>query len=336
MEDDAAAYAQIIVTPIAPLSITGSVRADYVHIPFRDRLDADNDGTSSYDQLSPEIGVTYRFTDDLKAYVGYKSGFRAPAPLELACASPDAPCSLPSALGADPALRPVVSRDFEGGLDLDVPKVRTSLDLDGFWTDVTNDIVFASPNLTQGYFLNVPKTRRAGVEASVETRLPAGFRIFGSYSYVAATFQSTIQIATADTNPQPARPGDLFPSSPLHHGRAGIAYGHQIGHGFLFDGTFDVIGVSGQYLRGDESNHYPEIPGYAVDGLHARLTWTRYAAQLDVDNLFDRRYAAFGIIAQNQFGSTVGSTTIVANPETVPFLTPGYARRITVALDVRL
>ncbi len=94
--------------------------------------------------------------------------------------------------------------------------------------------------------------------------------------------------------------------------------------------------MSGQYLRGDESNHHPEIPGYAVAGLHARLAWTRYAAEVDVDNLFDRRYATFGIIAQNAFGPTVGSTTLVSNPETVPFLTPGYARRITVALSARL
>lgn len=336
MEDAAAAYAQVIVTPVAPLSITAAVRADDVHIPYRDRLDATNDGTSNYDQLSPEIGLTYQFTDDIKAYIGYKSGFRAPAPLELACAAPDAPCSLPSALGADPALRPVVSRDFESGLDVEVPRLRTSIDLDGFWTDVTNDIVFAAPNLTEGYFLNVPKTRRAGLEVAVATRLPAGFRVFGSYSYVAATFQSTIQIATSDTNPQPTHPGNLFPSSPLHHGRAGIGYGHQVGRGFLFDGSFDITGVSGQYLRGDESNHYPEMPGYAVGGLHARLTWTRYTAELDIDNLFDRRYASFGIIAQNQFGPTVGSTTIVADPETVPFLTPGYARRITIALSARL
>ncbi len=227
MEDDAAAYAQIIVTPRAPLSITGAVRADYVRIPYRDRLDAANDGTSSYDQLSPEIGVTYQFTDDIKAYVAYKSGFRAPAPLELACASADAPCSLPSALGADPVLRPVVSRDFEGGLDVDIPKLRTTLDIDGFWTDVTNDIVFAAPNLTTGYFINVPRTRRAGVEAAVDTRLPVGFRIFGSYSYVAATYQSTIQIATADTIPRPTEPGDIFPSSPLNHGLAGIGYGRS-------------------------------------------------------------------------------------------------------------
>jgi len=38
VEDDAAAYAQIIVTPIAPLSITGGLRGEYFHIPYRDRL----------------------------------------------------------------------------------------------------------------------------------------------------------------------------------------------------------------------------------------------------------------------------------------------------------
>ena len=227
-QDNAAAFAQAIVTPTPRLNVTAGLRADYVHIPFRDHLDPTNDGTSSYDRLSPELGATYQFTDDFKAFVAYKSGFRAPAPLELACASPDAPCSLPSALGSDPPLKPVSTHDYEAGFDLDITP-RTSLDVDGFWTDVDNDIVFAAPNLTQTYFLNAAKTRRAGIEASTQVGLPAGARVFASYSYVAATFQSVVLIATSDTNPLPTKPGDIFPQSPLHRGRIGVGITRLLG-----------------------------------------------------------------------------------------------------------
>ena len=108
------------VTP--RLNVTGGLREDYVHIPFRDHLDPTNNGTNSYDRLSPELGATYQFTDDFKGFVAYKSGFRAPAPLELACASPDAPCSLPSALGSNPRLEPVSTHDYEAGFDLHLTK----------------------------------------------------------------------------------------------------------------------------------------------------------------------------------------------------------------------
>ena len=64
--------------------------------------------------------------------------------------------SLPSALGNDPSLQPVTTRDYEAGFDLAVPR-RTYVDVDGFWTDVFDDIVFASPNRAQIYYVNAPR-----------------------------------------------------------------------------------------------------------------------------------------------------------------------------------
>jgi outer membrane receptor protein involved in Fe transport len=309
-----------------------AARADYVHIPYRDSLDAGNDGTNTYNRVSPEIGVTYRFTDDIKAFAGYKSGFRAPAPLELACASPTAPCSLPFSLGNDPRLEPVTTQDYEGGFDVDVTS-RTSLDVDAFWTDVYNDIVFASPNLTQEYFLNAPHTRRAGVEASAQVGLPEGFRLVGSYSYVAATYQSAVLIATSDSNPQPTKPGDLFPLSPLHRGRVGAGVTHLFG-ALILDGEFAIRGYQGQFLRGDESNQRKEVPGYTVAGLTARADYHRFGAELAIENLFNRQYYTFGIESQNFLGP-YNQNTPPANPIVEPFYTPGYARRITVTLSTR-
>jgi iron complex outermembrane receptor protein len=332
-QENAAAYAQAVISPTSSLDITVGVREDYIRIPFRDDLDATNNGTSTYDRLSPEIGATYRFTDDLKAYVAYKSGFRAPAPLELACASATAPCALPSALGADPTLKPVSSRDYEGGFDIDLPH-HSNLDIDAFWTDVIDDIQFAAPNLTQVYFINVSKTRRAGVEASGQVGLPYGARLFASYSYVAATYQSTVNIETADTAPRPTRPGDLFPTSPLHRGRVGVGMGRLIGP-VLLDGEFAIRGYSSQYLRGDESNQRPQIPGYAVSNLSVRLNYQRYHVDIGVDNLFDRRYTTFGIEAQNSLGP-YGSSTPPANPPVVPFLTPSFPRSVTVSVGASL
>jgi iron complex outermembrane recepter protein len=332
-QENAGAYAQAIVSPTPSLDVTLGAREDYIRVPFRDDLDASNDGTSTYDRLSPEIGATYRFTDDFKAYVAYKSGFRAPAPLELACASATAPCSLPSALSADPTLKPVSSRDYEGGIDIDLPH-HSNLDIDAFWTDVIDDIQFASPNLTQVYFINVPKTRRAGVEASGQVGLPAGARIFASYSYVAATYQSTVNIATADTAPKPAVPGDIFPSSPLHRGRVGAGIGRLVGP-VVLDGEFSMRGYSSQYLRGDESNQRPQIPGYTVADLTARVNYQRYHVEVEINNLFGRQYTTFGIEAQNSLGP-YGANTPPTNPPVVPFLTPSFPRSFTVSVGASL
>lgn len=326
-QENAALYGQAIVSVTSSLDVTVGVRDDYIRIPYRDDLDPTNNGTNTYNRASPEIGATYRFTDDVKGFVAFKSGFRAPAPLELACASSTAPCSLPSALGADPQLKAVSTRDYEGGFDIDLPH-NASLDIDGFWTDVLDDIQFASPDLTHVYFINVPETRRAGIEVTGKVDLIGGARVEASYSYMAATFQSTTQISTSDTTPRPTRPGGIFPSSPLHRGRVALGFGRLIGP-LLIDGDIDLRGYSSQYLRGDESNQRPQIPGYTVSDLDLALTFRRYRVSLAIENLLDRQYSTFGIEAPNSVSG--GDTAPV-----IPFLTPGFPRRFTVSASVRL
>jgi iron complex outermembrane recepter protein len=331
-QDNGATYAQAVVSATQRMNITGGLRYDYVHIPYRDGLDADNDGTSTYNRLSPEIGLTYQFTGAVKGYVAYKSGFRAPAPLELACASPVAPCSLPSALGNDPPLKAVTTHDYEAGFDVAVAR-RTWLDVDGFWTDVYNDIVFASPNRAQIYYVNAPQTRRAGVEASGEIGLPQGFYLAGSYSYIAATFQSSVLIATADTSPEPTKPGDIFPTSPLHRGRIAAGLTRLVGP-VLFDGEFSMRGYQGQYLRGDESNQRPELPGYTVAGLSAHVDYKRFGIELNIENLFNRQYYGFGIEAQNSLIPIYSQVPL--NDDNSPitrFVVPAMPRRLTLTVS---
>jgi outer membrane receptor protein involved in Fe transport len=332
-QENGAFYTQAIVTVLPQMDITGGLRGDYIRIPFRDDQTPSNNGTNTYDRLSPEIGLTYRFTDDVKGFVAYKNGFRAPAPLELACASPDAPCSLPSALGADPSLKPVTTHNYEGGFDIEFSS-RTNLDVDAFWTDVYNDIQIASPDLTHVFFVNAPKTRRAGVEASGQIGLPEGVRLFGSYSYVAATYQSSLLVSTSDSTPKPTQPGNLFPASPLHRGRIGAGITRPVGP-VLVDGEFDIKGYSSQFLRGDEANQRPQIPGYTVAGLRGRIEYRRYGVEFQIDNLFNRQYYTFGIEAQNNLGP-FGQNMPVDNPPVEPFLTPSFPRRFTVTVTAKL
>ena len=332
-EDDAAAYAQAVVDITPKLSVTGALRQDYVRIPFRDELDGSNNGTNTYDRLSPFLGLTLKLSGDLRGFVAYKSAFRAPAPLELACASPDAPCSLPSALGADPALEPVSTQDYEAGFDVDLPN-QTSLDVDGFWTDVDNDIVFAAPNLTQVYFVNIPRSRRAGIEMSARTALPAGGRLFGSYSFVASTYQSTVQISTADTNPVPARPGDQLPSSPRHRGRVGVGWTRSVGP-ITFDAQYDVRAYSSQFLRGDEANRHTPVPGYSISGFDLNAQYDRYTIQLEIDNLFNQTYETFGAIAENSLGAPPGQAQANDDGGLTNFFSPGLPRRIVFSISAK-
>ena len=51
----------------------------------------------------------------LETWIGWNQGNRAPSPIELGCADPNNPCTLPNALASDPFLEQVVSQTFELG-----------------------------------------------------------------------------------------------------------------------------------------------------------------------------------------------------------------------------
>lgn len=332
-EDNGAIYAQSIFAITPALSLTAALRDDYVRLPINDLLTPANGATSTYWHASPKIGLNYQLSDDVRGYAAFTTGFRAPAALELSCADAAAPCALPFALGADPPLEPVTVLDYEAGLDFE-PERRTKLDVVGFVDDVRNDILFVQPTATTGFFQNVARTQRAGVETSGSLGLPAGFRLYGSYAYVAATYETTVRLASALDDEPPAQPGDHFPDSPEHRGSAGLGLTRMISRGVL-DAAIELHAVSGQYLRGDEANVRPQLPGYALTGLRVAAQVAHVTVRGYVSNLFNKQYVNFGVYAQNVKGPLGGS--LPADPDDAPierFLTPGQPRLFTLSVSV--
>jgi outer membrane receptor protein involved in Fe transport len=100
--------------------------------------------------------------------------------------------------------------DYEGGFDIQ-PTARASVDVATFLSNVHDDILFVQPTTTSGFFQNAPRTRRAGVEASSSVTLTPWLRAFGSWSYVAATYRSSVRLASALNDEPATRSGDQFP-----------------------------------------------------------------------------------------------------------------------------
>ncbi len=107
------------------LHVNGAVGWNRADIRLLDRIGTALNGDHSFERWNPSAGVTFNPLkalelktplQELTAYANYNEGFRAPTPVELACADPNAPCSLPNSFVADPALKPVVSQTFEAGI----------------------------------------------------------------------------------------------------------------------------------------------------------------------------------------------------------------------------
>jgi outer membrane receptor protein involved in Fe transport len=327
-EQDAGIFAQGVLSLTPALSLTAAARFDWVRVPFEDRYDSANSATSVFTHLSPRFGATYEFDPVWRGYAVVSGGFRAPAPVELGCASPDAPCPLPYALGSDPPLQPVTLASYEVGADWS-PRGGSTLEASLFWSDVHDEIVFVASTNTQGYFQNIPHTRRAGVEVSGTLMLPRGMRASASYTFLNATYQSTVLLSSQLPVPDSVHPGDVFPLSP--HDRVTFAFGatEVVGSGTI-DGEIGMNAVSTQFVRGDDANVEAPLAGYAVWRLRATYARDHVAFTATVQNLFDHKFSSFATYADNPVGPPGGPPT----DEVERFYTPAQPRAFIVSLKL--
>ena len=126
------------------------------------------DGNYVFERFNPSIGVTWSPAAALNVYASYAEGSRAPTSIELGCADPDNPCSLPNALASDPPLKQVVTGTWEAGLR---GKAESNLtwNFGAFRAENRNDILFvASQQTGTGYFKNFGRTLRQGFDAGLK------------------------------------------------------------------------------------------------------------------------------------------------------------------------
>ncbi|NPT42407.1 TonB-dependent receptor [Paraburkholderia sp. 1N] len=321
------------------IAVTASARYNHASVDIEDLSGMQPllNGSHSFSRINPALGVTYNPVPWLTAYANYSEGMRTPTAIELACADPAAPCSLPNDFIADPALKPVVSRTFEAGARGTLSSaIHWSAAL--FRTDLQDDIEFVSSNgasTSTGYFQNVGTTRRQGFE--LNTRMQTGpLTVNASYTYLRATYQSSFVEQSASNSSANAQgnitvhPGDRIPGIPDNTLKLRVDYAATA----KWNVGANILYRSSIFARGDEDNQDSNgrIAGYATVDLDTSYQVTKQLQLFaHVNNLFDKRYADFGILGQNVFNGPGHSFSpdAVSNEQ---FLGMGEPRGIWVGL----
>jgi len=293
------------------------------------------DGNHTFSRFNPAIGINWNPTPDITAYATYNQGMRSPTAIELTCADPAAPCSLPNDFVADPALEPVISKTFEAGVRGHVGRA-TTWSAAAYSTTLQNDIEFiSSAASTQGYFQNVGNTRRQGLELAGHTQFgPIG--ISASYSYIDATYRSTWTESSASNSSADAngnitvKPGDHVPGIPANTVKLRLDYAAtpqwNLGANLTWRGSI--------YAQGDEDNEdvNGKIAGYFLIDLDTSYQITKQVQVFaTVTNLLNKHYASFGVLGQNFFNGP-NHTFDGANPVNEQFVGPGAPRGVWVGL----
>jgi iron complex outermembrane receptor protein len=243
----------------------------------------------------------------MMVYAGYATNSRAPTASEIECSDPRRPCLLPSSLAGDPPnLRQVVAHTLELGLRgthaADGGR-RLSWNAGVFRTVSEDDIYGISTSLSTGFFQNIGATRRQGFETGLNYQAQH-WSAYAQYSLIEATFRSPLTLNSPSNPFRDAEgnihvlPGDRLPLIPGNRVKLGADYSPWC-HWSV--GASLVLATSSFY-KGDESNQNPPLPGYHVIGLRSSYRVSgRFEIFADVKNLFDERYATFGL-----FGDPTG------------------------------
>ncbi len=327
-------YATDTVDVTSRLAVTLSARFNLALLRLEDQNGTSLSGSHRYSRLNPAAGATYKLSDDVTTYAGYSETNRAPTPGELACADPTRPCLIDNFLVSDPTLKQVVARTWEAGIRGGFAALeetgRVTWNVGVFRTDSQDEILNVPSTLSGfGFFENAGNTRRQGIEAGLSYKSDRWF-VFGDYALLDATFRSTITLSSP-FNPFAAadgtitiHPGDRLPSLPRHRFKLGADY--KITPQWTLGGTLVVAG--GQFLRGDEANLNPQLPGYAIVTLHSSYALGEHAEIFAlVQNLFDARYETFGTFFDRTQIPSLGLT----DPRT---LSPGAPLAVFVGARV--
>ncbi|GGI90582.1 membrane protein [Shewanella hanedai] len=314
------------------LTLTSALRYDATNIHMTDLAPGDDgktlDGDHDFTQISPSIGINWASTANTSFFASYGRSSRAPTPVELSCADPDAPCKLPNGFVSDPPLEQVITDTFEIGAEYTQSSLSLGLTL--FHARNQDDIIFqqASGLPSEGFFANVGDTERRGGEVYYTQQLQ-DWRFTLSYSYLDATFASDF-ISFSPNNPlggdRQVSAGDVIPGLPKHNVKAGIEW--YIGN--LTLGS-DVKYQSGQYYRGDEANENEMISGFTLVDLKVIYQindWISIYSR--IDNLFDVDYETFGAYGE--------SDEVLANIypgfDDARFVGPGAPRTYIAGLNI--
>ena len=293
-------------------------------------------GEHKFKRFNPGFGVAYNPTPAMTWFASLGQAMRVPSPVELTCADPAAPCSLPNQFLADPPLKPVIARTFEGGVRLR-PSGNIRLSVAAYRSVLNDDIQFVTSGgvINAGFFQNVGRTLRQGLDLAASAAF-GNFSVQAGYGIVRATYLSAFRLHSPTHSAADAAgdidvaAGNRLPGIARQNFKLQVDWNaserSSVGFGWNW---FDR-----QYARGDENNRDANGPlaAYGIAYLQARFAPSPgWEVSVKVDNLFDRRYESFGVLGQNFFtgpGKTFDATA-AANEQ---FRSPGAPRAAWISL----
>lgn len=268
----------------------------------------DDSGSRDYSATTPVAGVVFHASDAWRVYASAGRGFETPTFNELGYRN-DGGAGL--ALNLDPAR----SRNLELGT-----KWRgaggAAFEAAVFRADTDDEVAVASNTNGRSTYRNIGRTRRQGVEASLQQPLAAQLDLTLAYTYIEATVREPYATCASSGCAVPdtvVAAGSRLPGVPKQQGFVRLDY--RPGD---WQWAGEVVASSDTVVNDLASD---SAAGYALLNLEAARNWRTTQGTLRafarVDNALDQRY--------------VGS--VIVNDGNQRYFEPGPDRRYSVGLQ---
>ncbi|MDF3036245.1 MAG: tonB dependent receptor family protein, partial [Paucimonas sp.] len=328
------------ISPAWNATVSGRYNQARVTIADQSGTAPELNGSHRFSRFNPAVGINFNPSRSFTAYAGYNEGMRAPTPIELTCADPEAPCKLPNNFLADPPLKKIVSKTMEIGAR-GKQAGGWSWSTAAYRTDLHDDIQFINSSggaSNAGYFQNVGRTRREGIELSSAWKQNS-VGLSAHYSYIRASYLSAFS-APAEANTSADEdgaidilPGNRIPGIPRHAFKLRL----DVDVSDRWSLGLNAVCNSAIFVRGDENNRDARgmVPGYTVFNADTRYEIAKnLELSVRVNNVFNKRYRNFGVLGTNFFTGP-NRTFDGGNPVSEPFYGYGAPRGMWLGVRYR-
>ncbi|WP_312559181.1 TonB-dependent receptor PqqU [Atlantibacter hermannii] len=266
------------------LSLDAGVRYSSIWFDANDHYittaNGDDSGEASYHKWLPAGALKYKVTDAWNVYLSAGRGFETPTINELSYRSG-------GQNGLNLALKPSTSDTVELGSKTRIGNGLFSAAL--FQTDTDNEIVVDASSGGRTTYKNAGKTRRQGLELSLDQQFAWDWKLKMAWTWLDATYRSNACGAT-DCN------GNRMPGIARNMGYA--SFGYQPEQGWYAGADVHYMGD----IMADDENSAKAL-SYTVAGLNTgyKFLYERWALDLfgRVDNLFDKGYVGSVIVNES-------------------------------------
>jgi iron complex outermembrane recepter protein len=279
-------YAQLKWSPIDPLDIHVGIRRTEVKLEIEDNFVSgsgslgDNSARNVFQKTTPVLGAIWKINPTFNLYANYGTGFETPTFVEVAFLNAN------GLGGPNAALKPSESKNYELGAKAYLSD-NTLLNLAVFNSITDDEIVTRESGGGRSAFVNAGKTKRKGIELSVDSKLKNDISLYGAYTLLDAKFDDSFT-SIVNSNPVTVDSGNTISGTYRTQIYGEIAWQYRpIGFRTALEARYN----SKIYVNDTNTE---SAPSYTIFNLRAgfeqQLNGWRLSEFIRVENLGDREY----------------------------------------------